>query len=105
MNIFAVFVFLVPLIVMWLPTLLAARRLQPSEPQRRVHELFVIWPIQVAVTGALCFIADYVGLLNPLGYILGISLLVGLAGATVLVFWRRSANNAFKRTGFARRLT
>jgi hypothetical protein len=49
-----------------------------------------VWAAQVIISIALIFLADKSGLLNPAGYVLGICVLVGSAGA---FFLRRSKHS------------
>jgi hypothetical protein len=75
---FAVFVIVVLLAVLWTPSWIVLRR---GEGLRAVWR---IWIVQVIVATALIFLADRIGLLNPAGYMLGICFLVGLVGAFFL---------------------
>ena len=80
---FTAVVIIVPLIVLLAPSclVLLLNRVALGEAVRAAWR---VWFAQVIASIALVFLADKVGLLNPAGYILGICLLVGLAGAFVL---------------------
>ncbi len=75
---FAVFVIIALLAVLWTPSWIVLRR------GEGLRALWRIWIAQVIVATALIFLADRIGLLNPAGYMLGICFLVGLVGAFVL---------------------
>ena len=92
-------VVLVLLGVLWLPSLLVALWIKPHPAQGSTHGLGFIFPIQLAVAASLSFLADYIGLLNPAGYVLGICVAVGIVGGATLALWRRSANQAINSTG------
>lgn len=98
MSIFTVIVVLVLLSILWAPPLVGALRLRPSPAKSKARALAFVLPVQVALTASLCFFADYIGLLNPAGYVLGISVVVGLSGAVALLVWLRSANHVLNAT-------
>ena len=47
-----------------------------------------VWLAQLAVASALIFMADEIGLRNPIGYVLAIISAVSLAGAAIFALWR-----------------
>ena len=98
MSIFTVVVLVVLLGILWAPPLVCALRLRPSPATSKVHALAFVLPVQLALAASLYFLADYIGLLNPAGYVLGISIIVGFSGAIALLFWFRSANHVLNAT-------
>jgi hypothetical protein len=90
MNVFTIIVVLIFLGLLWLPPLLMAFRLDRPSMHGMLYGLGIILPVQPVLAAALIFLADYIGLLNPAGYSLGISVAVGLSGAGALLFLRRS---------------
>jgi len=101
MNAFTVIVVLVLLGILWLPPTLMVRRLETLSAHGKLYGLGMILPAQVVLAAALVLLADYIGLLNPAGYVLGISVAVGVSGAVALLFWRRSVKQALHRKSAA----
>ena len=75
---FAVLIIMVLLAVLWTPPWIMLPR------GEGLRAMWRIWIAQVIIAAALIFLADRIGLLNPVGYMLGICFLVGLGGAFVL---------------------
>jgi hypothetical protein len=53
-----------------------------------LRPLRFVWLAQLALAATLIFVADSIGLLNPLGYMLAIIFAVSLGGATLFGLWR-----------------
>jgi uncharacterized membrane protein len=53
-----------------------------------LRPLRVVWLAQLAIAAGLIFMAEEIGLRNPIGYVLAIILAVSLAGAAVFGLWR-----------------
>jgi len=100
MNVFTIIVIMVLLSILWLPPLLVAFWLKSQAAQSKTHGLAFVFSIQLVVATSLSVFANYIGMKNPAGYVLGISVAVGLGGAVTLLFWRRSANPALNRTDY-----
>ena len=81
---FAVVVVSVLLVVLLAPSCGVLIFLNRFTFDQSVRAAWHIWVTQVVVSIALIFLADRLGLLNPLGYMLGICVLVGFAGALFL---------------------
>jgi hypothetical protein len=84
---FAAFVVGFLLGVLWFPSLLVALRLKRLSAPNPFQHLFITWVLQVFVAASGIFLADYVGLHNPAGYVLAITSVTGFLGACFL--WRR----------------
>ncbi len=83
--------------VLWVPTVLCIlvkkRRLGEA-----VSNLFwLVLPLQLIATIALIALAEFIGLLNPIGYILGITVSVSIAGALLVCLTQRLPNPPFKQ--------
>jgi hypothetical protein len=53
-----------------------------------LRPLRAVWLAQLVLAAALVFVADEIGLHNPIGYVLAIVLAVSLLGAAVFGLWR-----------------
>jgi hypothetical protein len=81
---FAMIVIAVLLTVLLGPSLVVLLLFNRVTLGEAARAAWLVWLAQVIASITLIFLADKAGLLNPAGYMLGICLLVGLAGAFVL---------------------
>jgi hypothetical protein len=81
---FAAVAILVLLIVLLAPSWIVLFLFNRMTFGQAVRAASPVWAAQVIVSIALIFLADKSGLLNPAGYVLGICVLVGFAGAFFL---------------------
>jgi hypothetical protein len=81
---FAAVVIIVLLMVLLAPSWVVLLFLNQLTFGQAVRAAWRVGAAQVIASGALIFLADRSGLLNPAGYTLGICTLVGLAGAFLL---------------------
>jgi hypothetical protein len=96
MDDFKIIVLSVLASILWLPALLSILVLKYRFGSKISNFLWLVLPSQLLATVALVFLAQFIGLLNPAGYILGITFLVSIVGA-IVVLKQRSANPSFKR--------
>jgi len=75
------------LCVLWAPTTLVLLRVKRLEKSLFIKCIAVIFPIQLVVGVSLIVIADFIGLLNPGGYILAITILTSGAGVAAALRW------------------
>jgi hypothetical protein len=80
---FALFVIVVLVAVLWAPSWIVLRRNRAAFGGR-LRAVWRIWIAQVVAAIAMIYLADRAGLLNPAGYTLGICFLLGMTGAFVL---------------------
>ncbi|KQT36000.1 hypothetical protein ASG24_06895 [Methylophilus sp. Leaf414] len=59
--------------------------------------LWLVLPSQLLLTIGLVLLAQYIGLLNPAGYVLGTTVLVSFGGAIAVALGHPNANPSFKR--------
>jgi O-antigen/teichoic acid export membrane protein len=70
------------------PALVVARRLERRGDVAALRALPRVWMTQVVLASALIFAADTLGWRNPAGYMVGIVLGTGVAGAALFGLWR-----------------
>lgn len=97
MGIFTIIVLSVLVSILWLPTVLSALILKRRFGTEVSHLLWRVLPSQLIIVVGLAFLAQYIGLVNPAGYVFGITVLASFAGAIVVILGHRSANPSFKR--------
>jgi hypothetical protein len=98
MGVFIIIVLLVQVSILWLPAVLCALVLKRHFGAEFSRLLWLVLPTQLLIAVGLIFLTEYIGLLNPAGYVLGLTVLVSLAGAAVVVLYHRAANQSFQRT-------
>ena len=82
--------------ILWAPSCIAACVLKPRLDIGRF--LCKLLPLQWVAVALLAFTADRVGLINPAGYVLVITVAVSSAGALAVVRRHRTANASLKPT-------
>jgi hypothetical protein len=70
------------------PVLYVALRFRRGGDAAALRPLRQVWLAQLALAAILIFVADGIGLRNPLGVVLAIILAVSLGGAAVFGLWR-----------------
>jgi hypothetical protein len=70
------------------PVLYVALRFRRVGDAAALRPLRLVWLAQLVLAAVLIFIADGLGLRNPLGWVVAIVLGVSLAGAAVFGLWR-----------------
>jgi hypothetical protein len=70
------------------PVLYVALRFRRGGDVAALRPLRYVWLAQVALAAVLIFVADGMGLTNPLGAMLAIILAVSLGGAALFGLWR-----------------
>ena len=66
--------------LLWGPALATAVWFKRFRIRSGIQALRLIWPCQLAVAAGLAFTADAIGLRNPAGYVLAITLVCSLGG-------------------------
>jgi len=97
MSVFTIIVLSVLASILCLPAVLCALVLKHRSGAGVSRLLWLVLPSQMLIAVGLALLAQYIGLLNPAGYVLGITVVVSLAGAIVVVLGHRAANPSFKR--------
>jgi len=97
MSVFTIIVLSLLVIILWLPPVLCARVLKYRLGVEMSRLLWLVLPSQLLLTIGLVLLAQYTGLLNPAGYVLGITVLVSFGGAIAVALGHRAANPSFKR--------
>jgi hypothetical protein len=70
------------------PVLYVALRFRRGGDAAALRPLRTVWLAQLALAGVLIFVADSIGLRNPLGVVLAIVCAVSLGGAALFGLWR-----------------
>jgi hypothetical protein len=70
------------------PVLYVALRFRRGGDAAALRPLRHVWLAQVVLASVLVFVADSIGLLNPLGVVLAIVFAVSLGGAAMFGLWR-----------------
>jgi hypothetical protein len=70
------------------PVLYVALRFRRGGDSAALRPLRYVWLAQLSLASVLIFVADGVGLQNPLGVVLAIVVAVGLGGAALFGLWR-----------------
>jgi hypothetical protein len=70
------------------PVLYVALRFRRGGDSTALRPLRYVWLAQLSLASVLIFVADGVGLQNPLGVVLAIVVAVGLGGAALFGLWR-----------------
>jgi hypothetical protein len=70
------------------PVLYVALRFRRGGDVAALRPLRVVWLAQLVLAAVLVFVADGIGLRNPLGVVLAIIFVVSLGGAAVYALWR-----------------
>jgi hypothetical protein len=70
------------------PVLYVALRFRRGGDAAALRPLRTVWLAQLALAGVLIFVADGIGLHNPLGVVLAIVCAVSLGGAALFGLWR-----------------
>jgi hypothetical protein len=83
-------VVLVPLLLglLWGPALATAVWFKRLRFRRGLHALRLIWPCQLAVAAGLAITADAIGLRNPAGCVLAITLVCSFGGVMAVALNR-----------------
>lgn len=81
----------IALVILWLPVCTVALLLRRLGVPRPFSGLRLIMPVQLVAVAGLVALAAGLGLRNPAGYTLAITLLAGVTGAVALWRWRRPA--------------
>ena len=98
-----VIVLLFLILVLWGPTAVAVFRQRHNSTRRYKRTMAFSFFAELVIAASLSFIADRVGLLNPAGYVLAISFVVGMVGAfTIHHILSMPANPSFKRDALKR---
>jgi hypothetical protein len=79
------------------PSLFVAIRLRRRGDMGALRSLRGLWLAQLILVGVLIFIADELGLRNPVGCVLAIIFGVSLLGAAAFGFWRLVLRLAARR--------
>ena len=70
------------------PVLYVALRFRRAGDVAALRPLRYVWLAQLALASVLIFVADGLGLRNPLGIVLAVIFAVSLGGAAVFALWR-----------------
>jgi hypothetical protein len=70
------------------PVLYVALRFRRGGDGAALRPLRYVWLAQLSLASVLIFVADGIGLQNPLGVVLAIVVAVGLGGAALFGLWR-----------------
>ena len=70
------------------PVLYVALRFRRGGDGAALRPLRYVWLAQLALASVLIFVADGIGLRNPLGIVLAVIFAVSLGGAAVFALWR-----------------
>jgi hypothetical protein len=70
------------------PVLYVALRFRRRGDGAALRPLRIVWLAQVALASVLVFVADSIGLRNPVGGVLAIVFAVSLGGAATFGLWR-----------------
>jgi hypothetical protein len=70
------------------PVLYVALQFRRGGDSAALRPLRYVWLAQLSLASVLIFVADGVGLQNPLGVVLAIVVAVGLGGAALFGLWR-----------------
>jgi hypothetical protein len=70
------------------PVLYVALRFRRGGDGAALRPLRYVWLAQLGLASVLIFVADGIGLLNPLGVVLAIIVAVSLGGAAMFGLWR-----------------
>jgi hypothetical protein len=70
------------------PVLYVALRFRRGGDSAALRPLRYVWLAQLSLASVLIFVADGIGLQNPLGVVLAIVVAVGLGGAALFGLWR-----------------
>jgi hypothetical protein len=70
------------------PVLYVALRFRRGGDAAALRPLRTVWLAQLALASVLIFVADSIGLLNPIGAMLAIVFAVSLGGAALFGLWR-----------------
>ena len=70
------------------PVLLVALRFRRGGDAAALRPLRYVWLAQLALASVLIFVADGIGLRNPLGVMLAVIFAVSLGGAAMFGVWR-----------------
>lgn len=89
MGDFQIIVLSVLAIILWLPALLSIVVLKYHFGSKFSNFFWLVLPSQLLATVGFVFLAHFIGLVNPAGYILGITVLVSIIGTVVVLKQRR----------------
>jgi hypothetical protein len=78
------------------PVLYVALRFRRGGDAAALRPLRYVWLAQLALASVLIFVADSIGLLNPLGYVLASIFAVSLGGAALFGLWRLTLRFALR---------
>jgi hypothetical protein len=78
------------------PVLYVALRFRRGGDVAALRPLRAVWLAQVALASVLIFVADSIGLRNPLGIVLAIAFAVSLGGAALFGLWRLALRFALR---------
>lgn len=104
MGVFTIIFLSVLVSILWLPAVLSALVLKRRFGREVSRLLWLVLPSELLIAVGLLLLAHYIGLLNPAGYVLGITELVSLAGGIIVVLGHRAANASVRRDGQKRAL-
>ncbi|MGC1548524.1 MAG: hypothetical protein WA777_08340 [Rhodanobacter sp.] len=77
------------LVILWIPVCTVAFWLKGLRVPRPFSGLWFVWPTQLLIAVALIALSDSIGLRNPAGYSLAITVGTSVVGAGGLWWWRR----------------
>lgn len=77
------------LVILWIPAWTVAFWLRGLRVPRPFFALRLVCPAQLLIAVGLIFLCAFMGLHNPAGYVLAITVGTGVAGAAALWWWWR----------------
>jgi hypothetical protein len=77
------------LVILWIPVCTVAFWLKGLRVPRPFSGLWLICPVQLLIAVGLIFLCVFMGLHNPAGYALAVTVGIGVVGAGALWWWRR----------------